>query len=71
MGQVAIAWVLAQGTDIIPIPGTRRRKYLEDNAGATVLNLDKSDLNKLSKAFAVDVATGHRLPEVQQRYIDQ
>ncbi len=71
MGQVAIAWVLAQGDDIIPIPGTRRRKYLEENAAAANVTLDTDDLAKLDQAFPSDAAVGHRLPEVQQRYVNQ
>ncbi len=61
-GQVAIAWVLAQGDDIIPIPGTRRRKYLEENVAAVSVTLDASDLAKLDKAFPKGAAEGGRLP---------
>ena len=43
-GQVAIAWVLAQGPDIVPIPGTKRERYLEDNVGAADVDLDADDL---------------------------
>tara|TARA_A100001037_G_C15101097_1_gene614012 strand:- start:664 stop:1644 length:981 start_codon:yes stop_codon:yes gene_type:complete len=71
MGQVAIAWVLAQGEDIIPIPGTRRRTYLEENVGAVDVKLDAENLAKLDQAFPSDAAIGHRLPEVQQRYVNQ
>lgn len=71
LGEVAIAWVMAQGDDIIPIPGTRRRTYLEDNVGAADVKLDDDDLAKLDQAFPRDAATGHRLPEVQQRYVNQ
>jgi aryl-alcohol dehydrogenase-like predicted oxidoreductase len=61
-GQVALAWVLAQGQDIIPIPGTRRRKYLEENAGAADVKLTDDDLA---------VAQGERLPAVQLPYVNQ
>ncbi|MGH9170219.1 MAG: aldo/keto reductase [Acidimicrobiales bacterium] len=47
-GQVALAWVLAQGEDVVPIPGTRRRHYLEENLGATAVRLDDEDLSQLT-----------------------
>jgi aryl-alcohol dehydrogenase-like predicted oxidoreductase len=47
-GQVALAWLLAQGDDIAPIPGTKRRKYLEENCAATELKLTAEDLVQLS-----------------------
>ena len=71
MGQVAIAWVLAQGDDIIPIPGTRRRKYLEENAGAVEVELDANDLAELDHAFPRDAACGRRLPDMQMPYVNQ
>jgi aryl-alcohol dehydrogenase-like predicted oxidoreductase len=46
-GQVALAWVLAQGEDVVPIPGTRRRRYLEENVAATEVSLDAADLDRL------------------------
>ena len=58
--QLALAWVLAQGDDIVPIPGTKRRKYLEDNIGALDVRLDASDLAELDAAFPRDVAAGER-----------
>ena len=66
MGQLAIAWVLAQGDDVIPIPGTRRRKYLEENAAAVDVTLDAGDLAKLDQAFPKDAAEGSRLPADMQ-----
>jgi aryl-alcohol dehydrogenase-like predicted oxidoreductase len=48
-GQVALAWVLAQGDDVVPIPGTRRRRYLEENVSATQVTLDAEDLGRLSE----------------------
>ena len=62
MGQVAIAWVMAQGDDVIPIPGTRRRKYLEENVGAAEVTLDAEDLTRLDTAFPKGAAEGSRLP---------
>jgi aryl-alcohol dehydrogenase-like predicted oxidoreductase len=61
--QLALAWVLAQGTDIIPIPGTKRRKYLEDNAGAVNVHLSKTDLQRIEDAFPTGAAAGERYPE--------
>ncbi len=61
--QLALAWVMAQGDDIVPIPGTKRRKYLEENVAAMELNLSKEDLASLEKAFPHDAASGKRYPE--------
>jgi aryl-alcohol dehydrogenase-like predicted oxidoreductase len=63
--QVAIAWVLAQGGDIVPIPGTKRRKYLDENAAAVDLTLSGAELDRLSQAFPPQVAAGLRYPEFQ------
>ena len=49
--QLALAWVLAQGEDIVPIPGTKRRKYLEENAAALDVKLTPEDLRRLAEAF--------------------
>jgi aryl-alcohol dehydrogenase-like predicted oxidoreductase len=61
--QLALAWVLAQGDDIVPIPGTKRRKYLEENAGAGSVNLTKQDLQRIEEVFPADAAAGGRYPE--------
>jgi aryl-alcohol dehydrogenase-like predicted oxidoreductase len=61
--QLAIAWVLAQGEDIVPIPGTKRRKYLEENAAAAEIKLSQEDLARLDEAFPKDAAAGQRYPE--------
>jgi aryl-alcohol dehydrogenase-like predicted oxidoreductase len=58
--QVALAWVLAQGDGIVPIPGTKRREYLDINAGALDVALTSADVVALSKAFPRGVATGSR-----------
>ena len=58
--QVALAWVLAQGDDVVPIPGTRHRKYLESNAAAADLTLTGADLAALSASFPRGVAVGDR-----------
>jgi aryl-alcohol dehydrogenase-like predicted oxidoreductase len=61
-GQLALAWLLAQGDDIIPIPGTKRRKYLEENAGALNLKLSASDLKRIDEVAPHGAAAGERYP---------
>jgi aryl-alcohol dehydrogenase-like predicted oxidoreductase len=58
--QLALAWVLSQGDDVVPIPGTKRRKYLEDNAAADTVKLDKDDLARIDAVFPVNSAAGER-----------
>jgi aryl-alcohol dehydrogenase-like predicted oxidoreductase len=61
-GQLALAWVLDQGDDIVPIPGTKRRRYLEENAAAVDLAIDPALLAELSAAFPPGAASGDRYP---------
>jgi aryl-alcohol dehydrogenase-like predicted oxidoreductase len=61
--QLALAWVLAQGDDVVPIPGTKRRKYLEENTGAVEIDLTIDDLRRLNEVFPQDAASGQRYPE--------
>jgi len=63
--QVALAWLLAQGADIVPIPGTKRRQYLEENCAAVDLQLSTDELTALSAAFSSGVTAGTRYPEKQ------
>lgn len=63
--QVALAWLLARGNDIVPIPGTKRRKYLEENLAAAALSLSAAELTQLSAAFPPGVTAGTRYPEKQ------
>jgi aryl-alcohol dehydrogenase-like predicted oxidoreductase len=58
--QLALAWVLAQGDDIVPIPGTKRCKYLEENAGALDVELSQKDLERIDEAVPKDIAAGTR-----------
>jgi aryl-alcohol dehydrogenase-like predicted oxidoreductase len=58
--QIALAWVMAQGNDIVPIPGTKRCKYLEENAGALNIDLTRDELARLSAAFPKNAASGDR-----------
>jgi aryl-alcohol dehydrogenase-like predicted oxidoreductase len=59
-GQLALAWVLAQGDDVVPIPGTKRRPYLEENAGAAAVQLSDDDLAGLETIAPPGVAVGGR-----------
>ena len=68
--QLALAWVLAQGDDIVPIPGTKRRKYLEENAAAVDLKLTPDDLRRLNEVFPSGVASGSRYPEDMMHLIN-
>jgi len=61
--QLALAWVLAQGNDIVPIPGTKRRKYLEENVGALNVKLSQEDLRRINEVFPPEAAAGARYPE--------
>ena len=61
--QLALAWVLAQGEYVVPIPGTKRRRYLEENAAALNVKLTKEDLQHIDEAFPPDAVAGDRYPE--------
>jgi aryl-alcohol dehydrogenase-like predicted oxidoreductase len=61
--QLALAWALAQGKDVVPIPGTKRRTYLEDNVGALNVRLTAEDLRRIDEVFPSGVAAGSRYPE--------
>jgi aryl-alcohol dehydrogenase-like predicted oxidoreductase len=63
-GQLALAWVLAQGDDIVPIPGTKRRSYLEENVGAADVVLDGDDLRRIDEAFPKGATAGDRYPDM-------
>jgi len=69
--QLALAWVLAQGKDIVPIPGTKRRKYLEEDAGALALRLAPEDLKALDEAAPMGAASGMRYPEPAMRSVNR
>jgi aryl-alcohol dehydrogenase-like predicted oxidoreductase len=69
--QLALGWVLAQGEDIVPIPGTKRRKYLEDNVGALNLQLAPGDLGRLDEVFPRGAAAGLRYPETMMKVVNQ
>lgn len=67
--QLALAWVLAQGDDIVPIPGTKRRKYLEENVAAADIELTGDDLKQIAEVAPVGVAAGPRYPEHMMQLI--
>jgi len=69
--QVALAWVLAQGDDIVPIPGTKRVSYLEQNAAAVDIRLNAEQLARLDMAFPPDAASGERYPEAMAGLLDR
>ena len=69
--QVALAWVLGQGGDIVPIPGTKRRGYLEENLGALAVALSPADLRRIGEAFDPSDVAGDRYPETALRAIDR
>jgi aryl-alcohol dehydrogenase-like predicted oxidoreductase len=67
--QLALAWVLAQGNDIVPIPGTKRRRYLEENAGALAVTLNAEDLQRIDRIIPPGAAAGTRYPEPGMRML--
>jgi aryl-alcohol dehydrogenase-like predicted oxidoreductase len=69
--QLALAWVLAQGDDIVPIPGTKRRKYLEENAAALGITLTPADLRRINIAIPRGAAVGLRYPQAMMKNISQ
>jgi len=60
--QLALAWVLAQGDDVVPIPGTKRREYLAENVGSVGVELTREDLWRIEKVFSSGAASGQRYP---------
>jgi aryl-alcohol dehydrogenase-like predicted oxidoreductase len=70
-GQVALAWLLHKGDDIVPIPGTKRRRYLEENTGAAALSLSAAEMQKLEAALAPEVVAGPRYNERNMSYVDR
>ncbi len=68
--QLALAWLLAQGPDIVPIPGTKRRSYLEENAAALDVELTADDLRELDAAFPRGAASGARYSDTSMKLVD-
>ncbi|HET9652112.1 MAG TPA: aldo/keto reductase, partial [Usitatibacter sp.] len=69
--QLALAWVLAQGEDMVPIPGTKHRKYLEENVAAENLRLGREDLARIDRALPPGAAAGLRYPEQGMRTVNR
>jgi aryl-alcohol dehydrogenase-like predicted oxidoreductase len=63
-GQIALAWLLTRGDDIVPIPGTKRRSYLEENAESVDVELTDEELERLEQAFPKGAAAGERYPDM-------
>ena len=70
-GQIALAWVMAQGSDIVPIPGTKRRKYIEENVAAVDLKLSRDDLARLNQIAPMGVAAGARYTDEMMKAVDR
>ncbi|HYE71923.1 MAG TPA: aldo/keto reductase, partial [Blastocatellia bacterium] len=69
--QLALAWVLAQGEDIVPIPGTKRRKNLEENVAALNVKLTPEDLKRIDQVAPMGAAAGLRYPEGGMRAVNR
>jgi aryl-alcohol dehydrogenase-like predicted oxidoreductase len=67
--QLALAWVLARGDDVIPIPGTRQEKYLKDNIASTELSLSKPELEQLGRLVVPSAVTGTRYDETGMKRV--
>jgi aryl-alcohol dehydrogenase-like predicted oxidoreductase len=70
-GQLALGWLLAQGEDIVPIFGTKRRTYLEENLKALKIRLSAEDLRRLHEIFPPGAAAGPRYPEAGMALVDR
>jgi aryl-alcohol dehydrogenase-like predicted oxidoreductase len=70
-GQIALAWLLQKGRDIVPIPGTKRRKYLEENVGAADVRLTRDDMATLDAALAPEKVAGPRYSPKQMAQVDR
>ncbi|HZA51366.1 MAG TPA: aldo/keto reductase, partial [Myxococcaceae bacterium] len=68
--QLALAWVLARGKDIVPIPGTTTRKHLEENVAATEIVLTSEDLRRIDEVAPKGAAAGLRYPEQGMRHVN-
>jgi aryl-alcohol dehydrogenase-like predicted oxidoreductase len=68
--QLALAWLLARGEDIVPIPGSKRRAHLEENVGAADVRLDPADIQRIDEAMPAGAAAGTRYPEAQMKGVN-
>ena len=69
--QLALAWTLAQGDDVVPIPGTKRRKYLEENLAAADLALSAAELARIDEVSPKGAAAGQRYPEAMMQFVNR
>ncbi|MEI6756352.1 MAG: aldo/keto reductase [Chlorobium sp.] len=70
-GQLALAWVLAQGNDIVPIPGTKRRSYLEENIAAGTVEISETEMTEITEALPKGAASGARYPESMMNLVNR
>jgi aryl-alcohol dehydrogenase-like predicted oxidoreductase len=70
-GQIALAWLLHKGPSIVPIPGTKRRAYLEENVAAVAINLDEGDMKALDEALAATKISGPRYGAAMMSMVDR
>ena len=70
-GQVALAWLLHKGADIVPIPGTKRRSYLEENVAAAALSLGGEEMAELNDALAPERVSGPRYNTERMAQVDR
>ena len=71
LAQLALAWVLAQGEDIVPIPGTKRREYFEANIAAASLELTPEDVARIADSLPVDSVAGERYPSKMMELVNR
>lgn len=69
--QLALAWVLAKGSDIVPIPGTKRRKYLQENIGALDVRLTEEELRRIEEVAPANAFVGSRYPEAMMKLLSR
>ena len=69
--QVALAWLLTRGDNVVPIPGTKRRKYLEENVGAASLELTADEISELDRALAPEAVSGARYNERMMAMVER
>jgi aryl-alcohol dehydrogenase-like predicted oxidoreductase len=70
-GQIALAWLLHKGSDIVPIPGTKRRSYLEENVAAADVSLSSEEMTMLDAALSAEKISGPRYSEKQMATVDR
>jgi len=70
-GQIALAWLLHKGPDVVPIPGTKRRRYLEENVGAADVSLSPEEMATLDAALAPEKVAGPRYGQKQMAQVDR